>query len=337
MPYYNQLYKSELLKYDPLTNVQYSLKSKRTFDGKNVLDGTVKTDTDNVTDFKGTVNTDNTDTDTTNTDRTTNTTTNIEQNVNETFEKNTTHEKGTVTTTKINEEDSLTHGKKETKEYNITDTKTGENTTRYNGSELTKNTVPNEFETLTKYSDTPQGTIDNVKAGKYLTNVTAVTTPKSETDSERNFVNRSDVISLNETDKKGGTEGTLNSGTDTTIRTGTDTTTNSGSDVDKETGTNTNKTTATNTDNTVESITNKRVDVFNGLADTKNITDFNGSVLGKTDNTTKIDNIDDYIESVFGKQGTETYSEMLMKFRNTFLNIDMLVIDNLESLFMGLW
>lgn len=51
-----------------------------------------------------------------------------------------------------------------------------------------------------------------------------------------------------------------------------------------------------------------------------------------TSNTTE-----DYLETLVGKQGSGTYSKMLMEFRDTFLNIDMLVIDEFKDLFFGLW
>lgn len=51
-----------------------------------------------------------------------------------------------------------------------------------------------------------------------------------------------------------------------------------------------------------------------------------------TSNTTE-----DYLETLVGKQGGGTYSKMLMDFRDTFLNIDMLVIDEFKDLFFGLW
>lgn len=44
-----------------------------------------------------------------------------------------------------------------------------------------------------------------------------------------------------------------------------------------------------------------------------------------------------YLEYVLGKVGTESYSELLQKYRKTFLNIDMMVIEKLEDLFFGLW
>ena len=104
-----------------------------------------------------------------------------------------------------------------------------------------------------------------------------------------------------------------------------------------ESGKNDKNLTSNNTENTFETSNDNKKNILDGNENIKNVTILTSNILGKTDNTTKIDNIDDYIESVFGKQGTETYSEMLMKFRSTFLNIDMLVIDNLETLFMGLW
>lgn len=46
---------------------------------------------------------------------------------------------------------------------------------------------------------------------------------------------------------------------------------------------------------------------------------------------------DDYLESIKGKRSGENYSDMLKKYRDTFLNIDMLVINELEDLFFNLW
>lgn len=38
-----------------------------------------------------------------------------------------------------------------------------------------------------------------------------------------------------------------------------------------------------------------------------------------------------------GKQGGESYSKMLNEFRETFLNIDMQVIEEFDEMFIGLW
>lgn len=56
---------------------------------------------------------------------------------------------------------------------------------------------------------------------------------------------------------------------------------------------------------------------------------------GKTDSVIK--NVEDYLETVKGKQGTQDYSTLLLKYRETFLNIDMQVIEELNDLFLNLW
>ena len=61
------------------------------------------------------------------------------------------------------------------------------------------------------------------------------------------------------------------------------------------------------------------------------------TVNAESSNTGTSNSLEDYIETVRGKQGTESYSSMLLKFRETFLNIDMQVIEEFSDLFMGLW
>lgn len=57
----------------------------------------------------------------------------------------------------------------------------------------------------------------------------------------------------------------------------------------------------------------------------------NGNVSATLTNT------EDYLETVQGKNGGASYSKLLMEYRETFLNIDMMIIDQLEDLFMQLW
>lgn len=44
-----------------------------------------------------------------------------------------------------------------------------------------------------------------------------------------------------------------------------------------------------------------------------------------------------YSEVIQGKQGGVSSSRLLMEYRQTFLNIDMMVVNELSDLFMGLW
>lgn len=58
-----------------------------------------------------------------------------------------------------------------------------------------------------------------------------------------------------------------------------------------------------------------------------------------TDNKseTKILTTDEYVEKVQGKQGVTSYSKMIKDYRDILLNIDMMIINDLKDLFMGLW
>lgn len=53
--------------------------------------------------------------------------------------------------------------------------------------------------------------------------------------------------------------------------------------------------------------------------------------------TENINNTDKYLETIKGKQGTENYSSLLKKFRETFLNIDMMIIEDCSDCFFTLW
>lgn len=70
-------------------------------------------------------------------------------------------------------------------------------------------------------------------------------------------------------------------------------------------------------------------------------TGVNGSTSGSYEDSesssNKVDTTENYVESVSGKQGTGSYSKMLNEFRETFLNIDMQVIEEFAEMFMGLW
>lgn len=46
---------------------------------------------------------------------------------------------------------------------------------------------------------------------------------------------------------------------------------------------------------------------------------------------------ENYLNHVIGKSPGETYSEMLIKYRDTFLNIDMMIIEELKDLFMNVF
>ena len=89
------------------------------------------------------------------------------------------------------------------------------------------------------------------------------------------------------------------------------------------------------------------VETYNAGGDKKDTTEGHAEVETQTvenangkitdDNTKNNKGTDEYENKDIGKIGTETYQEMLIKYRETFLNIDLMVIRELEKLFMGLW
>lgn len=80
-------------------------------------------------------------------------------------------------------------------------------------------------------------------------------------------------------------------------------------------------------------LTNARKNTSNGTVNSK----ITGNETLSTNGTSGTNSTENYIETIKGKQGTESYSDLLNKYRKTLLNIDMLVIDEFSELFMGLW
>lgn len=205
MPYYNQLYKSELLEFNPFYDVDLTRDHKLTREETATQKGTVNTTEDS--------NTDESTTQDTTSDSTINNTTGS------------------------------------TSEENATGTKT-----HYD-----------------KYSDTPQGSLQNVQNDTYLTNARMIN--DNDTQTGKTTVNGTD-------ESKGNT--------------------------------------TSNTNAETSSETRRDVDV-------------------NSTNNRDLNSLDDYLEHVKGKNGGVSYSKMLMEFRDTFLNIDMQVINELNDLFMNLW
>lgn len=96
---------------------------------------------------------------------------------------------------------------------------------------------------------------------------------------------------------------------------------NDGSYETKNTGTQVNDATQTGT---------VKNDITNTVKNTGTVSD-NGT------GTKNYDNVNDYLEHVKGKRGTDSYAKMLQEYRKTFLNIDQMVINSLSDLFMGVW
>lgn len=102
-----------------------------------------------------------------------------------------------------------------------------------------------------------------------------------------------------------------------------------------------------NTSNNYNSTVGENLQTGSGVTNTANNSTENSLIngTGNSTNNISVDNIDStinnatesYLTHVIGKEGSETYSEMLLKFRDTFLNIDMMIIEELNELFMNVY
>lgn len=66
-------------------------------------------------------------------------------------------------------------------------------------------------------------------------------------------------------------------------------------------------------------------------------TNSNSTQTASGEQEKKVNSTEDYIETITGKYGGMSYSKMLMDYRDTFLNIDVQIIEKLSDLFFGLW
>lgn len=221
MPYYNQLYKSELIEFNPLYDVD--LRRDR------VVKGTGTKDTENSENRSGKSSTDNSQT--------------------------------TENTHDVNVTDDGTRNNK----FDGTVNGTQNQNTTGNGTNM--------------YSDTPQGAITDLQAGKYLTNATV--------DSATNTF-------------AGASNDTTNQTTDETTK-------------------------------------NERIDSGNNESEVvgSSNSDYSSDMSGSSNTT--MSNTEEYLEHVMGSNGGESFSKRLNDYRATFINIDMMVINELEELFFGLW
>ena len=178
----------------------------------------------------------------------------------------------------------------------------------------------------------------------YTVNLTRTT--KTNLDSERNENEKlNDNTSTSRTIEGEEEVDTSNSGRNTGSETGTSNNTNvdlysdtpqgSLTDVENEKYlTNARKinegnTTASATTNNISSTGN----VTRAKSDTDDVT---GSLNRTRDNTNTLASTEDYLENVSGYEGKDA-SELLLKYRESFLNIDMMIINDLECLFFQLW
>ena len=277
MPFYNQLYESQLLKFNPLYDVDLNTTHVGNKDGETTKQ---ESRSDNLT----------------------NTLTRAENgtvvNTGETVEG----ENKTGTNTSEGTSTDVNNG-------NITRTGNASESGNTNGTKANANNYQ-ETENDTNYnlfSETPQGALTGVDEEEYLTDARKITDAKTKTGKN----DTSDVSNENYSKTRN------NSDTENNSTTGVSESNLSTSFDEKNDRTTINRDDSTSNKNTTE----------NGSRTGT------GSVTGNE----RFNNTEQYIVHVVGKQAGVSYSKLLKEFRDTFLNIDMDVINSLSDLFLNLW
>lgn len=273
MPYYNQLYKSELLTFNPLYDTDLTKTSSTNRNADTKFDS---------------VTLSNSDTDTTSTGTETADTNEIGSESNKTDLN-----RSNISVSSDSEKSSATND-------GTTTSDTDASTTSVGSSDSHTDDLAWD-----KYSDTPQGTISNLNNDTYLTNA------RKNTDDKRTSETTADN---SETDTH--TVGTSNL--------------NSNSTTDKTSNTANDENSASTSDTVRSNSTDKNI----ARDSAENITKNEATSQSSTNN---LSSIEDYIDNVSGKSGSASYSKLLMEFRDTFLNIDMMIINALSDLFFNLW
>lgn len=311
MPYYNKLYESALIDFNPLYDVDYRTEGNKQKEKTNVNSGSA--------------------------DETTNK--NVSGSSTEKIDKNNVNSKD------VNESETSANIINTSKENNNVETNsndfvgsdTGSNTRNRNNSKNGVNTgSQDDVEDISKnqwdlYSDTPQSGVYGLTnfgdpggaGGSSISNNSYLTNARRNTDDEHNTKNRntSEVTSENGEEQE---QGTNNISYD--YKTNISNVQNNDSKETEEGSGSKNKNTSGST-----------IDV--GSSNRESSDDKTTDEI-KHGNSTSVGNEtgnEDYTQRIYGKRGSYSYSKMIEDFRKTFLNIDLMVMKELEPLFMGLW
>lgn len=367
MPYYNKLYQSELAEIDPFLTKRYSHTSNdimnavgsKTSDTTRELKDVMKDIIESLTKREG----QNTDTTTTNIDQT-NTMESAKQTHNTGFSNDKTESENIDNVLEDNNQNTGSNSSETSHVDNaIMDgiDSTGQQTTTFNdvknvsvktGSTSHDENVVHDRVTKTVASDTPEGlvSLNDIENSMYASNATI-----SHEKDTPNGKNTDTYNNVTDTNTKSGSEvvNTSSNSSETKFEDSNADKKNSEegftSSINMKNSTSKNNSTETKTDEEigtdVENTTNKAIsdDKSVTVHDIDERTGFH-SEENKTDVVTELINtvikdINDETKNgsleVVGFDGI-TMSEMLMKWRDTFLNIDMMIIGELETLFMGI-
>lgn len=297
MPFYNQLYKSELLKFNPLYDVDYTTTKAGSGNTSKSEDRSYDSEGKNI---KSKIS-------------------NREEN--ESLEENRNDINSLVRNENSSENEKIDRENIQNKNINrnaennenATENKTGTNIkSENNTSDITKNSTNRDA-----YSDTPQGSLTDVDNNTYLTTYRKIGEDGSEnanenkngitSDRQNNTSENSSVKNENENEGKIENENNKRA-----------------NDFEKnENESEINKRNLTN--NTGRNSNSNENEIGNNI---RNENENFDSVITSTDQ---------YLMHVQGKRSSTDFSKLLIEFRKTFLNIDSMIINELAPLFMGVY
>lgn len=344
MPYYNQLYESALAEIDPFITKRYGTTSndilnavgKKTSETnrelKDVMQDIIDSLTNKVSKQDDTTTANGTQ------DTESNSTTNKNGKSVDVYEDekegsstaNTTTDVATSNTTSVDDTGNVTTTFNNVKDVSV---KTGSQSNRDN--------IKHDIVTKNVSSDTPEGlvSLNDIESSMYASNanITHVTdTPTGTNTTSYDNLTDTKTRSGSQVEQRDLNSESVSNGSSNEV---SKTTSNA---TENSSGEKTSTTTDTITDNTTTNTTTSDKTVFDG--NSKEDITFH-SEENKTDVITEVINgvINDINDEkkegkteVLGFDGI-TMSEMLMKWRDTFINIDQLIIDELGDLFMCLF
>ena len=340
MPYYNKLYESELIKFNPLYDVDMTT--------------THKGESDTVND----VNRDETQSGNRGAERIESVDTSRDYNVTDSGSSNIEREntEDSVVSNSVKEnksgnskESGVTNeirdiGEVETRDLNENEDRTGvqDSKRKENSTDTTNGSVSHDEWNL--YSDTPQGgltgierandTVGDVAENAYLTNARHIYGNQNTTNNITGTVSDIDnsVVNSDSVDRRN--TGTVDRVTDGSIsgyseNEKVDSVVNDRSEDNVGSKSGEEKVSKVDSNSRVGSDVEGR----NGYVE-ENVV--NNGVRNVKENGV-ISNMAEYEEHIVGKRSYMTYSKMLQEFRETFLNIDMMILEELKPCFMNIW
>lgn len=384
MPYYNQLYQSALLSFNPFYDVDLTTEHEGNKSGVSNESGSEERKKENVKDREdnenvneignknGTNNSEKSGNNTNTSNEVANET-KIKTGDNENVKENTgtdgTKHTGTVEDNGSRLHNIVSSGAEETKNNETTE---GDKKTVYTGDNVGTNTTSKENKSNATnsntqwdlFSDTPQGGINGLTpSGSGLETGMYLTTARKVTDNGSNANNSTElgdgVTTENENSESSEENDVTVEGTKNTVRDNTEIGNTSEDNIKTydEDNVRTLNTKETNggsfsETNVGNSGLNKEENTEFGENTSQDYSEVNVNTLGRNivgnisenetinnnRNDTKVSTTtDEYLRRVSGKSGGMSYSAMLLEYRETFINIDEMIIEELHDLFFGLW